>query len=52
MPQCPPIFTEEGILFLYNQYEIAPYALGLPQFVLTWEKVMPYLNVTAKRMIK
>ena len=52
MPQCPPIFTEEGILFLYNQYEIAPYALGLPQFILTWEKVMPYLNVTAKRMIK
>ena len=52
MPQCPPIFTNEGILFLYNQYEIAPYALGLPQFVLTWEKVMPYLNVTAKRMIK
>lgn len=50
MPQCPPLFTSEGILFLYNQYEIAAYAMGLPCFVLTWEKLKPHLNVTAKRL--
>ncbi|MBR5697210.1 MAG: DUF3298 domain-containing protein [Prevotella sp.] len=50
MPQCPPLFTSEGILFLYNQYEIAAYAMGLPSFVLTWEELKPYLNVTAKRL--
>ncbi|MBO4486392.1 MAG: DUF3298 domain-containing protein [Prevotella sp.] len=50
MPQCPPLFTSEGILFLYNQYEIAAYAMGLPSFVLTWEELKPSLNVTAKRL--
>ena len=50
MPQCPPLFTSEGILFLYNQYEIAAYAMGLPCFVLTWEELKPHLNVTAKRL--
>lgn len=52
MPQCPPLFTREGILFLYNQYEIAAYAMGLPSFVLTWDELLPHLNATAKRMLK
>ena len=51
MPQCQPLFTNEGILFLYNQYEIASYAEGLPQFVLSYDQLMPMLNVTAKRLI-
>ena len=52
MPQCPPLFTAEGILFLYNQYEIAAYAMGLPSFVLTWDELQPHLNATAKHMLK
>ena len=52
MPQCPPLFTSEGILFLYNQYEIAAYAMGLPSFVLTWNELQPHLNATAKHMLK
>ncbi|MCR5132224.1 MAG: RsiV family protein [Prevotella sp.] len=51
LPQCPPLFTKEGIFFLYNQYEIAAYAAGLPQFVIPYEDLMPLLNTTAKRMI-
>lgn len=52
MPQCPPLFTKEGIMFLYNQYEIAAYAAGLPQFVISYKDLMPYLTETAKRLIK
>ena len=52
MPQCPPLFTKEGVMFLYNQYEIAAYAVGLPVFVISYKDLMPYLTETAKRMIK
>ena len=52
MPQCPPLFTKEGVMFLYNQYEIAAYAVCLPSFVISYKDLMPYLTETAKRMIK
>jgi len=51
LPQCPPLFTNKGIIFLYNQYEIAAYAAGLPQFEISYEDLMPLLNTTAKRLI-
>ncbi len=31
--------NERGITFVYQQYEIAPYALGMPAFVFTWEEI-------------
>ncbi len=52
MPQCPPLFTEKGVLFVYNQYEIAAYAAGLPSFEVEYAKLLPFLNVTGKRLIK
>ncbi len=37
--QMPSNFgvTQEGLYFYYNSYEIAPYAAGPTDFVLTWE---------------
>ena len=52
LPQCPPLFTEEGILFLYNQYEVAAYAAGLPQFVISYKDLAPYLNATILNMLQ
>lgn len=29
--------------FFYNQYEIAPYSSGIPEFCISWEKLKPYI---------
>ncbi|MGM9712837.1 MAG: RsiV family protein [Prevotella sp.] len=33
MPQTQPFLTAEGVVFIYQQYEIAAYAAGMPQVV-------------------
>lgn len=35
---------EEGVTWLYNPYEIAPYAMGVLEAKLTWEELKPYLK--------
>lgn len=52
LPRCQPLFSKEGICFVYNQYEIAAYAAGLPTFTIPWAKLEPFLNVTAKQLLK
>lgn len=34
----------QGLVFTYQQYEIACYAVGMPSFVLTWEELKPFLR--------
>ena len=51
LPACSPLFTEKGALFIYQQYEIACYAAGAPEFVIPYEKLIPYLGITAKKLI-
>lgn len=34
----------KGLVFTYQQYEIACYAVGMPSFVLTWEELKPFLK--------
>jgi len=34
---------EDGILFFYNQYEIAPYAMGTFEFVIPYEDLKPLM---------
>lgn len=36
-------FTQQGITFVFQQYEIAPYALGILSVDLTWEELQPLL---------
>ena len=31
--------TAEGITFVYQPYEIAPYSAGMPSFLFTWEEI-------------
>lgn len=33
------IINDEGITFIYNQYEIAPYAVGLTELSLSWDEL-------------
>ena len=51
LPQCGPMFVKKGISFVYNQYEITPYAAGLPSFVVPYDKIKPFLNATGKKLI-
>jgi len=37
-------FTEDGILMLYNVYEVASYADGIIQFTVPYNKISSYLN--------
>ena len=46
LPACTPSPDEKGkgLVFTYQQYEIACYAVGMPSFVLTWEELKPFLR--------
>ena len=37
-------FSEEGIILLYNVYEIASYAQGYTEFTIPYEEISPYLS--------
>lgn len=42
MDMCPSQFyliNSKGITFIYNQYEIAPYAVGITELKLTWDEL-------------
>lgn len=36
-------FTEDGLVLLYNTYEIAPYSTGIIEFKIPYEEVEPFL---------
>ena len=36
LPSTPPYITEDGIEIVYNRYEIACYAAGMPSLVIPW----------------
>lgn len=36
--------TDEGITFIFNPYDIAPYAVGETEAFLPWEELKPYLQ--------
>ena len=51
LPDCPPLFTEDGVRFVYNEYELAAYAYGRPSFTLPYAELDDYMMVTAKRLL-
>ncbi len=38
-------FTEDGVILLYNPYEIAPYASGIIEFTIPYEDAKAYLTI-------
>jgi|GEM_PF-1108350 len=36
--------ARDGVHFQYSQYEIAPYSMGQPEFVVDWKTIAPYLG--------
>lgn len=50
-PATSPYFTDKGICFLYQQYEIAPYAAGMPKCVIPFEDIEQCLSAHARNLI-
>lgn len=51
LPQATPYLDKEGVAFVYQPYEIAPYAAGIIEFTIPFDKMKPYLTATAKKLI-
>ncbi|MBQ3766026.1 MAG: DUF3298 domain-containing protein [Bacteroidales bacterium] len=50
-PAWTPFPTEDGLVFTYQQYEIAAYAAGMPNFIISYDDVLPYLTPEAKTLL-
>jgi len=50
-PESDPSLVEKGVAFDYGAYEIGAYALGMPQAILPYEKVKPYLTAEVKELL-
>lgn len=51
LPVTPPLFADKGLIFIYQQYEIAPYAAGMPACVLPYSVVKPLMNQKAALLL-
>lgn len=50
-PAWTPNPSEEGLVFTYQQYEIAAYAAGMPEFTVPYADILPYLTPEAKALL-
>ena len=51
LPGNAPYLTDTGIVFLYTQYEIAPYSSGIITFEVPFADILPFLTPEAKELI-
>ena len=51
-PGVKPWITEEGVVFSYTPYEIAPYSSGTPRTTIPYSKIAPYLTEKGKRFFE
>lgn len=52
LPVTTPYFNKNGLVLTYNQYEIAPYAAGMPTDIITWKECQDYLRPEYWELIK
>jgi hypothetical protein len=52
LPVQEPYPSATGLIFTYQQYEIACYAARMPSFTVPYEQVMPYLTNEVKELLK
>lgn len=38
--------TDEGVTFVFGQYQIAAYVAGMPEVTFTWSELAPFMNPT------
>ena len=52
LPSSHPALVAEGVRFDYGAYEIGAYALGMPEVVIPYEKMKPYLTDKVKELLE
>ena len=51
LPGNPPYLSDKGMVFLYTQYEIAPYSSGIITFEIPFKEIEPFMTDEAKALI-
>lgn len=51
LPVNAPIFREDGVEFVYQQYEIACYAAGMPACVISYDLIEPFLTQAGRWLV-
>lgn len=51
LPKNPPYLLENGVAFIYQQYEIMSYAMGMPADTIAYDRMRPLLTRTAQKLI-
>ncbi|MCR4964376.1 MAG: RsiV family protein [Bacteroidales bacterium] len=52
LPEYPPYFTDKGVFFGYQQYEIVGYAAGMPSCVIPYSTIEPMLTLAGKMLLE
>ena len=52
LPSSSPYLAKDGVHFIYQQYEIGPYVMGLVSFTVPLDKIKPYLTGEAQKLLK
>lgn len=52
LPAHAPFLTKNGLCFIYQQYEIGPYAMGMVTFTIPYEQAKPYMTTEAQELVK
>ena len=52
LPYTPPYVSREGLAFVYQQYEIACYAAGLPSFIISFDKIRDFLSPEGRELLE
>lgn len=51
LPSNPPYIMADGVHFIYQPYEITPYAAGMPECVISFEDIKPILTTSGQAFI-
>jgi hypothetical protein len=51
LPGNSPYLSDTGMVFLYTQYEIAPYSSGIITFEIPFKEIEPFMTDEAKKLI-
>lgn len=52
LPKYAPYLAKDGVHFIYQQYEIGPYAMGMVSFVVPYKEIKAYMTAEALRLIE
>ena len=50
LPEDEVYLSPKGVVFGYGQYESGPYAIGMPTFTVSYDKIKRFLSPEAKRL--